>query len=309
MEPVEGEAQNNESKPSSSGLSTFSKICIPVPVHLRVGNSLTSPVKCRSTLVHNQSKSAFAPNSDCKKLVSTISNSGDRVAINISENVSLAHRIDVSSEKTTPQPPLRSFYPNILDSSFSLYPGIPPDIPSIPAIPAIPAIPTPAISTPGLSSRMFSGMSLSPSQTPLLDKESFGDDQRFYFPSPGLASFSSSSSEYGVQKRKKKPQKGKHKCPYDGCEDGFPSKFSLRRHMKTHTGERPFVCAWQDLSLGSQCGKRFAENSTLKRHIQTHTGEKPYTCARSNCGKMFADNVNLKRHLRLMHDESSPSTN
>jgi len=213
MEPVEGEAQNNESKPSSSGLSTFSKICIPVPVHLRVGNSLTSPVKCRSTLVHNQSKSAFAPNSDCKKLVSTISNSGDRVAINISENVSLAHRIDVSSEKTTPQPPLRSFYPNILDSSFSLYPGIPPDIPSIPAIPAIPAIPTPAISTPGLSSRMFSGMSLSPSQTPLLDKESFGDDQRFYFPSPGLASFSSSSSEYGVQKRKKKATKRETQMP------------------------------------------------------------------------------------------------
>jgi len=80
--------------------------------------------------------------------------------------------------------------------------------------------------------------------------------------------------------------------------------------MKTHTGDRPFICTWQDpYQAGSiPCGKRFAENSTLKRHVQTHTGEKPYSCPYHTCRKLFADNVNLKRHLRLVHDDNGVGT-
>jgi len=110
--------------------------------------------------------------------------------------------------------------------------------------------------------------------------------------------------------KSEKKIRGKHKCTHPGCDDSFQSKFSLRRHMKTHTGERPFVCTWQDPYQpgATPCGKRFAENSTLKRHVQTHTGEKPYSCPWSSCRKLFADNVNLKRHLRLVHEDSKPSS-
>jgi len=129
-----------------------------------------------------------------------------------------------------------------------------------------------------------------------------------------LFSRSGSQSEDTAEDRERrwkreKKLRGKHKCSYPGCDDGFQSKFSLRRHMKTHTGERPFVCNWQDPYLpdAAKCGKRFAENSTLKRHVQTHTGEKPYSCPWTSCRKLFADNVNLKRHLRLVHEDTKPS--
>jgi len=122
------------------------------------------------------------------------------------------------------------------------------------------------------------------------------------------ASDSDDDEKNNTTKKRKNNKRGsgKHKCNYSGCNDSFQSKFSLRRHMKTHTGDRPFICTWQDpYQAGSiPCGKRFAENSTLKRHIQTHTGEKPYSCPYHTCRKLFADNVNLKRHLRLVHDDT-----
>ena len=77
-------------------------------------------------------------------------------------------------------------------------------------------------------------------------------------------------------------------CDHPGCNDGFNTRFSLKRHLKTHSGEKPFQC--------DKCPKMFAEKSTLIRHLRIHTGEKPFRCSVDGCTRSFSDRTNVRRH-------------
>ena len=57
------------------------------------------------------------------------------------------------------------------------------------------------------------------------------------------------------------------------------------------------------ITLFQHCTMRFADGSNLRRHIQTHTNEKPHVCRA--CGKAFARGSILKEHLRThaRHDK------
>ncbi|KAJ9105581.1 hypothetical protein QFC19_003563 [Naganishia cerealis] len=52
------------------------------------------------------------------------------------------------------------------------------------------------------------------------------------------------------------------------------------------------------------CGKSFSRPSSLKIHIYSHTGEKPYKCTWPNCTRSFSVQSNLKRHAKV-HLENS----
>eukprot|EP01083_Nonionella_stella_P267828 904997_1 len=77
---------------------------------------------------------------------------------------------------------------------------------------------------------------------------------------------------------KKKDGSKSIKCPY--C-DKHLWKSNLERHIRIHTGERPFKCKHPG------CEKAYTRNDNLVSHTRVHTGEKPFKCNYSGCGKAF----------------------
>ena len=126
--------------------------------------------------------------------------------------------------------------------------------------------------------------------------------------------------KYLVHLRHHDPNAKKFRCPQ--CDLGFVQKEFLRRHLLTHSGERPFQCSLcpstfrQMIHLRQHqrrkhptsdpkqrcphCPRAFWTSSELKNHLMYHAPEsRTHHC--QLCDLSFVEKRHLDRHARRIH--------
>ena len=88
-----------------------------------------------------------------------------------------------------------------------------------------------------------------------------------------------------------------HACPATPCSRRFARTDELTRHLRVHTGLKPFVCP--------VCERSFSRSDHLTTHVRTHTGERPFAC--EQCGRRFARSDERKRHWRVHEPRPRPT--
>ena len=78
-------------------------------------------------------------------------------------------------------------------------------------------------------------------------------------------------------------------CPVETCDRRFSRSDELTRHIRIHTGQKPFQCRI--------CMRAFSRSDHLTTHVRTHTGEKPFSC--DYCSRKFARSDEKKRHAKV----------
>lgn len=95
--------------------------------------------------------------------------------------------------------------------------------------------------------------------------------------------------KYPNRPSKTPPHERPYACPVDMCDRRFSRSDELTRHIRIHTGQKPFQCRI--------CLRAFSRSDHLTTHIRTHTGEKPFSC--DVCGRKFARSDEKKRHSKV----------
>ncbi|KAL1710673.1 hypothetical protein EV121DRAFT_192394 [Schizophyllum commune] len=119
--------------------------------------------------------------------------------------------------------------------------------------------------------------------------------------------------------------KRRYACTYEGCDKAYSKPSRLEEHVRSHTGQRPFVCATCNKSYLREthlqahsrshlpelarpfectvagCGKRLWTSQHLRVHLDWHYGAKPFQCTEEGCDEAFAKHHQLRTHICTVH--------
>ena len=88
-------------------------------------------------------------------------------------------------------------------------------------------------------------------------------------------------------------------CPL--CDFSFSRSYNLTIHMRVHIGKKP---AEEKRHRCTKCDYSCSRAKHLEMHMRVHSGEKPYSC--TQCNYSSAQSTNLKRHVVRNHTGKNP---
>lgn len=74
-------------------------------------------------------------------------------------------------------------------------------------------------------------------------------------------------------------------------------KYYIFLNRKYHTKERPYKCNFVDEN-NIRCEETFFDTKTYKFHLREHTGDHPFACA--FCSKKFNHSGTYQAHMRFV---------
>lgn len=86
-------------------------------------------------------------------------------------------------------------------------------------------------------------------------------------------------------------------CDVEGCRKAFRNQEGLDSHKEN--GHRPLDLGSNTDFKCNLCNKSLSTKQSLKEHLYTHSGEKPYKCLEAGCGVLFRQSSQLSNHKKV----------
>ncbi|NXN14027.1 FOG1 protein, partial [Indicator maculatus] len=107
-----------------------------------------------------------------------------------------------------------------------------------------------------------------------------------------------SAGSPALEEKPKETYPNERVCPFPQCKKSCPSASSLEIHMRSHSGERPFVCLI--------CLSAFTTKANCERHLKVHTDTLNGVC--HSCGFISTTRDILYSHLVTNHMICQPGS-